>query len=99
MPTSDKPFEDIFKWEEGSVVQSRDIHFTVQGWWLYTLENHELYIAHGCEQSHGGDRWRGADTNCVRCGEHPPEDFVTVATMMHDPTKEKVTRHGMPVWK
>jgi hypothetical protein len=85
MQSSDnfKTFEEVFSWSKPTdVLRDRTILFKVPGWWLYTIGNrHEvLYLAHGCCESYGGDKW-GVVGRCIKCGGIPPDDVVTVATL------------------
>ena len=48
----------------------------------------ELYFTHGCPDSHGGDIWRERQ-KCRTCDITPPDEFITVATLMSEPKKEK----------
>jgi hypothetical protein len=80
-----KVFDDIFSWDDNPR-KSRRVRYEVPGWYLYTFVDggNEYYIAHGCIDSHGGDRW-DYGSNCVKCGELPPDKFITVATLLHTP--------------
>jgi hypothetical protein len=80
-----KTFDNIFAWDDNPR-KSRDIYYEAAGWYLYRFVDggNEYYLAHGCESSHGGDRW-DYGSNCVKCGELPPDKFITVATLLHTP--------------
>jgi hypothetical protein len=89
MQSSDKfkTFEEVFSWSQpADILLDRTILFTVPGWWLYIIGTHHeyLYYAHGCCESFGGDRW-GISKGCVKCGELPPDEIITIATLYSKP--------------
>ncbi len=85
-----RSFVEIFSWAEDNPsyeqVRHRTILFEMPGWWLYILDGTDLYFAHGCPTSHGGDKWNKSH-KCASCDEAPSDDFITVATLMHEPRR------------
>jgi hypothetical protein len=96
MQSSDKfkTFEEVFSWAmPDDVLRDRTILFTVPGWWLYIIGNcHDrLYFAHGCCESYGGDKW-GISKGCIKCGEVPPDEVITIATLYEEPRRRNANR-------
>jgi hypothetical protein len=80
-----RTFEDIFHWDPYPRVE-RKIHYTIPGWYLYSMEG-DLFFAHGCIDSHGGDRWARDFYACVKCGATPPDGFIAIADMLYKPRR------------
>ena len=89
-----RSFDEIFGW--ATEKQNRKILYSEDGWYLYILSTDpkELYVAHACEQSGGGDRFGGprcpAKIGCGACAYPASEAFITVATLMHEPKRRRV---------